>query len=243
MENHIEKLMFNYHDTDKPYEVTYSKVYKNGNRVRHREDGPAVIYYYLNGNIAKELYYKEGKLHREDGPAAIKYNMNGIIDRIQFFKNNKLHNDNGPANIVFDCNGEVKRISYIKNDCWHNEDGPSTVGLFSDSIILNYYLNDIQYNPNGPSNIVYNKHQIYPSKRIEICEGVTIPDFSDSSIYQNKQLVKETYTNKYGLLHREDGPAIIMYNNGKIIKEKYYINGEEQDELTYLVKISSLENS
>lgn len=43
--------MFNCRDTDKPHEVIYSKVYKNGNRIRHREDCPATIGLFLDSII------------------------------------------------------------------------------------------------------------------------------------------------------------------------------------------------
>jgi antitoxin component YwqK of YwqJK toxin-antitoxin module len=39
------------------------------NGKKHREDGPAVQYWYENGQKESEYWYLNGKLHREDGPA------------------------------------------------------------------------------------------------------------------------------------------------------------------------------
>jgi len=66
----------------------YREWYKlNGKR--HREDGPAVIYYYENGNIKIEYYYINGNSHRENGPADIWYYENGSIKCEYYFINGK----------------------------------------------------------------------------------------------------------------------------------------------------------
>ena len=36
---------------------------------KHREDGPAHVFYCDNGNLRNEEWYRDGKKHREDGPA------------------------------------------------------------------------------------------------------------------------------------------------------------------------------
>ena len=48
----------------------------------HREDGPANIFYYSNGNVENEEYYEDGVRHRVDGPVAIYYYKNGKIHYI-----------------------------------------------------------------------------------------------------------------------------------------------------------------
>ncbi len=55
----------------------------------HRTDGPAVIEYYENGKVKKELYYFEGKIHRTDGPAVIEYDLEGNIKRKMFYLKGK----------------------------------------------------------------------------------------------------------------------------------------------------------
>jgi len=45
----------------------------------HREDGPARISYYANGNITHVSYWVNNSLHRLDGPAVIEYDEDGNI--------------------------------------------------------------------------------------------------------------------------------------------------------------------
>lgn len=54
---------------------------------RHREDGPATIWYYDNGEIQGKWYYQNDKKHNKLGPAIICYNKNGEITREKFFIN------------------------------------------------------------------------------------------------------------------------------------------------------------
>ena len=46
-----------------------------------------------------------------------------------------------------------------------------------------------------------------------------------------------------GLLHRENGPALIEWDKqGNVIKEEYYLNGSKVDELVILIKSSQDNN-
>lgn len=45
----------------------------------HRENLPAAIGFYNNGNIEREEYYMNDLLHREDGPAIKLYEQNGFL--------------------------------------------------------------------------------------------------------------------------------------------------------------------
>lgn len=53
----------------------------------HREDGPARISYYANGNIKRELYYINDIKQRLDGPACIEYADNGNIEFTEYWIN------------------------------------------------------------------------------------------------------------------------------------------------------------
>ena len=48
----------------------------------HREDGPAKICYYSNGNIRAEEYYKYGVWHRDNGPVIVYYYKSGNIKSV-----------------------------------------------------------------------------------------------------------------------------------------------------------------
>jgi hypothetical protein len=65
----------------------------------HRENGPANISYYENGNIEYKGYYCNGSIHRINGPAFIEYYENGNICNEEYFINGKRHREDGPANI------------------------------------------------------------------------------------------------------------------------------------------------
>ena len=94
------------------------KIFKNNNFIDyhlgdklHRNDGPAEIWYFDNGNIKLKKYYINGTLHREDGPAKIRFHQNGNIYFEIYYKDGKLHRTNGPAYI----NNNIKRkIYYFK---------------------------------------------------------------------------------------------------------------------------------
>ena len=55
----------------------------------YREDGPATIEYYENGNKEEERWYKDDKIHRKDGPAIIYYSRSGIKWEKQWYKNGR----------------------------------------------------------------------------------------------------------------------------------------------------------
>jgi len=57
----------------------------------HREDGPAYIDYYDNGNIEYEVYYINGKCTRLDGPASIWYDKDGKIKKVEYYIKNKYY--------------------------------------------------------------------------------------------------------------------------------------------------------
>jgi len=58
-------------------------------------------------------YWINNKLHREDGPAVIVYYEDGQIKRIEYWVNNQLHKLDGPAFIWYKENGTVEEESYF----------------------------------------------------------------------------------------------------------------------------------
>jgi len=94
------------------HEIVFESYYVN-NKL-HREDGPAVINYSINGGLYYEMYCIDGNIHREDGPAHIsKLNGNTIH---KFYINNKLHRTDGPAIIEYDNdNNIIHEYFYIYN--------------------------------------------------------------------------------------------------------------------------------
>jgi len=46
---------------------------------RHRDDGPAEICYFENGDIFRKSWYKDDLLHNQAGPAYIRYSDDGRV--------------------------------------------------------------------------------------------------------------------------------------------------------------------
>ncbi len=81
------------------------------NGLRHREDGPAVIY-----EGGGKQWYINGELHREDGPAVVHADGTKC-----WYVNGKLHREDGPAVVHADgrkewyINGERLLLSSKKH--------------------------------------------------------------------------------------------------------------------------------
>ena len=74
----------------------------------HREDGPASIIRYANGNIRVEMYYWDDKWHRENGPAICLWHENGNIEQMLYYQHGRKHRVDGPQCQVFDVNGHLR---------------------------------------------------------------------------------------------------------------------------------------
>lgn len=51
-------------------------------------DQPAILEYYPGNKIKKLIYYYEGKIHRENGPAIVEYNIEGDITSEEYYFEN-----------------------------------------------------------------------------------------------------------------------------------------------------------
>ena len=89
-----------------------SKIWRNNNGDRHREDGPA----FIGVDGISQAWYVNGKCHRIDGPALI---GNGYQ---AWYINGICHRENGPAISVNDG----KEVWYINGIC-HRENGPAII--------------------------------------------------------------------------------------------------------------------
>ncbi len=66
--------------------IEVKEYYKEGTKILHREDGPAVEY--ANGD---KVWYKNNLRHREDGPAVECWRYKA------WYINGKAHREDGPA--------------------------------------------------------------------------------------------------------------------------------------------------
>jgi hypothetical protein len=113
----------------------------------HKNNGPADIEYYENGNIKYLYYYLNGKLHNKDGPADIEYYKKGNIEREYYYLNGKLHRNNDPADIWYYYDGNIQHKNYYLNGYKHREDGPAYIVYDQNGNIKHeaYYINGILY--------------------------------------------------------------------------------------------------
>ena len=95
-DEHLSKLLIE--EIEGKSKIDYKKLpltneihYKN-NKI-HRDDGPAVIEYYDNGNKRSECYYKDGKKHNDKGPGFISYHEDGRIKNKTYWLNGKKVKD------------------------------------------------------------------------------------------------------------------------------------------------------
>lgn len=100
--------------------------------IRHREDGPAVVQYYKDGNKKYEAWSINNRPHREDGPAKIWYYENGNKEIEEWWIDNELHREDGPATIEYYENGNKQYESWYKN----KEDDPVVIWYDPDGSII-----------------------------------------------------------------------------------------------------------
>jgi antitoxin component YwqK of YwqJK toxin-antitoxin module len=179
--------------------------YKDSTKQKlHREDGPAKIEYYRNGNIEHEEYYKDGVLHREDGPVQTSYYEMGS-DRKQS-ERYLIRDSEGEIIddifIAYYSNGNVEYESHSKGNNDHRENGPARIWYREDGSkeCEKYFIEDKLHREDGPASTQY-----YENGSKE-CEKYFIED----------------------KLHREDGPAVIWYDEDGVKQDiEYYIDGEK----------------
>jgi antitoxin component YwqK of YwqJK toxin-antitoxin module len=81
----------------------------------HRLDGPAIQYWYENGQKGSEQWFEDSKYHRIDGPAVQCWYANGQKENEWWYKAGKLHRLDGPAIQEWDENGNKIREEYFIN--------------------------------------------------------------------------------------------------------------------------------
>jgi hypothetical protein len=85
---------------------------------RHREDGPALEYFYNNPDKSPLSYtwYKDGNLHCESGPASVDFYENGTLECREWYISGKRHREDGPAIEDFSKPARPKFVYYLDNE-------------------------------------------------------------------------------------------------------------------------------
>lgn len=116
--------------------------------------------FYDNGNKAIEVHYKKGKLHNDEGPAEMFYSIDGKLDNEKWYQNGKLNSfEDKPSCIIYDCLGNKMIEKWYKNGKLHREIGPARIDYFSTGEIqsVEYYLEDKLHRESQPAMTFYDK--------------------------------------------------------------------------------------
>jgi antitoxin component YwqK of YwqJK toxin-antitoxin module len=105
----------------------YFAISENGEKILHREDGPAYVYFWSNGQPKLEVWYFNGLRHRESNPAVIEYYENGLIREKQWYANEEQHRLDGPAWTVYKEDGSVSTEYYMQNNLLFRENDLPTI--------------------------------------------------------------------------------------------------------------------
>jgi len=89
--------------------------------IKHRTDGPAVIWYYEDGSVWREHYCVNHKYHRLDGPAMIYYYAGGSVNYSDYYINNKSYNKEEYDNLINEMKALPKSLKLIHEDWWVRE--------------------------------------------------------------------------------------------------------------------------
>ena len=84
-----------------------SREYRNNNTQLHNEQGPALEYWYENGQLRDQEYYINGQRHNERGPAYQRWHDNGQLWKQEYCINGQLHNEQGPAYQLWHKDGQL----------------------------------------------------------------------------------------------------------------------------------------
>lgn len=108
--------------------VKYGKYYREDNKptyIKYNLDKKRILEEkWVIGGIG----YKQWKYHRERGPAIIKYHLNGVVASEEWYYKGKRHRIDGPARIIYDYSGKcIESDEYINGkikayvDYWKNK--------------------------------------------------------------------------------------------------------------------------
>lgn len=93
---------------------------------REHKYGPTSVWYYDNGNIKVEKWFKDRHFHRIGGPALIEYLKSGMVLKETWYEHDNIHRIGAPAVILYYENGDTENLWYrdgvlCRVDPWHRD--------------------------------------------------------------------------------------------------------------------------
>ena len=120
----------------------------------HREDGPAVEFFYENGDLMKQFWCSHGNFHKDDGPAIVVFHARNIVSTEHYFIMNEGNRKEGerdkPSTIRYYENGNIaSEIFEEKGHLSNRLPLPSMIHYTIDGEVeaLTYWNNDKSANP------------------------------------------------------------------------------------------------
>lgn len=105
---------------EEEYRFSYDK--------RHRENGPARIFYFPSGKVMHKIWYNMGKPHRKNGPAVIAYYENESIKYKKWVHNDQYYRDGDrPAYISYHKNGRINQLKWFHGGVEHRTNKPAVL--------------------------------------------------------------------------------------------------------------------
>ena len=182
-------------------DILVKESHLKGGSILHRNDGPAYIEYDLKGDFIKRVWYQNGQIYRDnDEPAWIETNKKTGEFIKKWYQNGKIHRDNDEPAINIDvCQSTIKKW-YKEGIKYRDDNKPYKVEYFTD--VWSY--------SKDPTTITYKKYT----------------DHTVKYKLTSKKIEEIRWFNDKRELHKEDGPALIRYDDKGIIKEEHwYQNG------------------
>lgn len=89
------------------------RLYFNADEKTHRDNKPAIITYYENGNLQSEAWVRYDNYYRDDNlPAFIRYDDNGNISLSIWYKDGQVHCEDGPGRIIYNPDGTINNVEW-----------------------------------------------------------------------------------------------------------------------------------
>jgi hypothetical protein len=174
-------------------------------------------------NYVDVKWYKDGKLHRDPvngQPKPASYNRK----LIEYYIDGKLHNDEGPAGIYIQEHdfGVMTVYEYKINGETSNEYGPAVIRAAG---ICEFWHNNHIHRPSIRYDELIHEYWIDGVKHRDEYDddGESLPAFIEYEQWSGEILKEEWWFE--GELHREDGPAVIIYEDGVAVKKEWYNGG------------------